>query len=212
MIQQRTDEWLKARLGKLTGSIAFDAIAVLKSGKGESQARANVRLRLLAEMLTGSSSPYFESNAMKWGTQCEGDARVAYEKETGQTVEEAPFYDCPSMPMCGASPDGLVGNHGLIEIKCPETTTFIGYVIANEVPEKYKPQMAMQLLATGRKWVDFVAFDPRVKFGTKIFIKRYYPSIAELNDYKEKFMDFRKTVDETYELFLSKSKVDEIPF
>jgi putative phage-type endonuclease len=211
MIQQRTQEWFDSRIGKLTGSIAFDAISFLTNGKDETQARANLRLKVVAERLTGISPRFFINKSMQWGVDNEDYARFAYESTTGNKVEDAPFFDCPDIPMCGASPDGLVGKNGLIEIKCPETNTFISYVLANEVPEKYKPQMAMQLIATGRKWVDFVAFDPRIKNGIKIFIKRYHPTEDELNDYRSKFRSFLSTVDEMQETFLNKNnEVEDI--
>lgn len=192
---QKSQEWFKQRLGKLTGSIAFNAFSTLKNG-GDSAARSALRLKLLAERLTGESEPVFVTKAMAWGVEKEKEAIEAYEYLTENKVMPCYFIECPDIQDCGASPDGLVGDDGVLEIKCPATSTFLKYVLENEIPEQYKPQMALELLATGRKWVDFVAFDPRIKNATNIFIKRYEPSAEELNEYRNKCIDFLNSIKE----------------
>lgn len=160
MMQQGTDEWFAARVGKVTASRVADVIAKIKSG--ESASRANYRAELVAERLTGKSADGFTSSSMKWGTDCEPLARAAYEAESGLLVMETGLVDHPTISMTGASPDGLIGADGVLEIKCPETKAHIETLLTNEAPAKYIPQMMWQMACTGRAWADFVSFDPRM--------------------------------------------------
>jgi len=150
-MEQRTDAWYSSRIGKLTASRMADAVNTLKKG-GDTEKRSNYRLELIAERFTGKAADFFENYAMKWGTDCEPLARSAYEVHTGNMVSEVGFIAHPIIEWAGASPDGLVGD-GLLEIKCPNTTTHIKYLLAGEVPEQYKYQMLWQMLCTQRKWV-----------------------------------------------------------
>jgi putative phage-type endonuclease len=191
---QRSEEWYSARLGKLTASRLGDALDQLKNGNDGAK-RQQYRLDLIAERLTGLRNEFFENNAMRWGTETEPYARSAYEAVTGVLVQEVGFIDHPTIEWAGASPDGLV-NDGLLEIKCPTTTKHIQYLLANEVPEQYKPQMCWQMLCTGRAWCDFVSYDPRLPEELQIFIKRFEPTTEELQTIQQKAIDFLKTVDE----------------
>ena len=169
-MEQRTDEWFNARLGSVTASRVADVMAKTKSGPSAS--RANYMAELICERLTGERSGGFNSAAMQWGTDQEPQARMAYELVTGLTVEETGFVPHPTIKWFGASPDGLVGSDGLIEIKCPNTATHIDYLLRDAVPMKYIYQMQTQMICTGRKWCDFVSFDPRLSANLQLFIKR----------------------------------------
>jgi len=159
-MDQRTDEWYAARLGKVTASRISD---VLSKGKtGESASKATYRAELIAERLTRERAQNFVSAAMIWGNEYEPMARSAYELETGLIVTEVGFIDHPTVPMSGASPDGLVGDDGLVEIKCPGTKTHIDLLLNKIVPSKYIAQMQWQMACSGRAWADFVSFDPRM--------------------------------------------------
>ena len=130
---------------------------------------------------------------MQPGTEKEPIARAAYEAHTGTFVTQTGFW-LHEIPFFGASPDGLVGDEGLIEIKCPRTSTHLQYRKEGKVPTKYKRQMICQLFCTGRKWVDFVIFDDRVRESKRLFIVRFTPTETEMDEMLEKAQAFLKAV------------------
>lgn len=169
-MEQRSDEWFSARLGCVTASRTADVMAKTKSGYSAS--RANYMAQLITERLTGQASEGFSSAAMQWGTDTEPQARMAYELMTGENVEETGFVLHPTIKFFGASPDGLVGSDGLIEIKCPNTSTHIDTLLSDKVPSKYITQMHVQMICTGREWCDFVSFDPRLPGDMSFWMRR----------------------------------------
>ena len=169
-LQQGTAEWLAARCGKVTASRVADVVARTKTGWSAS--RVNYAAELIAERLTGEPAPGFTSAAMQWGIDQEALAREAYIFLTGETVTETGFVRHPTIVQSGASPDGLVGSDGLVEIKCPNTATHIDTLIAQVVPQKYMTQMLWQMACTGRQWCDFVSFDPRLPDHLQLFVRR----------------------------------------
>jgi putative phage-type endonuclease len=182
-MEQGTAEWLAARCGKVTASRAADVIAKTKSGWGAS--RANYMGELIAERLTGTPTERFTNAAMQWGTDTEAAARAAYQFEKMTPVAKVGFVPHPSIAMAGASPDGFVGDDGLIECKCPNTATHIETLLGQSVPSKYIWQIQMQLSCTGRQWADFVSFDPRLPESMSLFIHRV-PRDDEAIAYLEK--------------------------
>ena len=168
-MEQRTEEWFSARLGKVTASRVADVLAKIKSG--ESASRKNYKMELVVQRLTGKAGESFTNAAMEWGTEQEPFARMAYEAHTGTFVKEEGFVDHPTIEGFGCSPDGIVGE-GLIEIKCPNTANHIETVLENKAPSKYIPQMQCQMAVTGAKWCDFVSFDPRVPEDLQLFVVR----------------------------------------
>lgn len=184
-----TNQWHAARRGCLTASRMADAIAVLKNGK-PSEARRKLMFDLLAERMSGVAVEHYVTPAMEWGTAHQADAIAAYEAETGDLVGPEVFVLHPSIDWFGATPDGLIGSDGLIEIKCPTTPKFLAWRMAGEVPEEHRPQMLAQLACTGRQWVDFVAFDPRVQKGPQLFIRRFQPERAEIERIEAGARDF----------------------
>ena len=169
-MEQRTEDWFAARLGKVTASRVADILAKTKSGYSAS--RDNYMAQLICERLTNTQAESFTNAAMQWGTEQEPFARAAYEVAKGVLVEEEGFVPHPVITMAGASPDGLIGDDGLVEIKCPNTATHIETLLNQAVPAKYITQMQFQMACTGRKWCDFVSFDPRMPEKTRLFIKR----------------------------------------
>jgi len=169
-MEQRTDEWFAARLGKVTASRIADVMAKTKTGYGAS--RANYMAELIVERLTGQKGDSYQNAAMIWGTNTEPLARAAYEAHRGVLVEETGFVPHPSGAMTGASPDGLVGDDGLVEIKCPNTATHIDTLMSDDAPPKYFAQMQWQMACTGRAWCDFVSFDPRMPEEMQLFVVR----------------------------------------
>ena len=197
-MDQRSEEWYSARLGKVTASRLSDVLATIKTG--EAAARANYRIELVAERLTGKSTPGFTSAAMQWGVDCEPMARSAYETETGLIVTEVGFVDHPTIEMTGASPDGLVGDDGLIEIKCPDTKTHIQTLTSKKAPSEYIPQMQWQMACTGRQWVDFVSFDPRLPEHLMLEIIRVDRDQSLIDKYSESVNRFLADVSHTIHL------------
>jgi len=170
MIEQGTPEWQALRIGKLTASRVADMLATVKTG--ESMSRKNLRADLIAERLTGSKTDSYTNSAMNWGVETEPQARVAYEVFSYNFVDQVAFVDHPTIPNFGCSPDGFVGDDGLIEIKCPNTSTHLEYIETRKPPSKYMTQMMSQMSVTGRKWCDFVSFDPRLPDGLKLLVVR----------------------------------------
>jgi len=169
-MEQGTVEWFAARCGKVTASRVADIIAKTKTGFSAS--RENYMAQLVCERMTGKPAESFSNSAMQWGTDTEPFARAAYEAKVDVLVSEVGFITHPLIKDAGASPDGLVGDFGLVEIKCPNTSTHIQTLLDQKVPEKYNTQMQWQMASTMRQWCDFVSFDPRMAEGLQIFIKR----------------------------------------
>lgn len=169
-MEQGSPEWLALRAGKVTASRVADVIASTKTGWGAS--RANYMAELIAERLTGEPAPSYSNAAMQWGTEKEPEARDYYEFFADASVEQVAFVHHPSIADSGASPDGLVGADGLVEIKCPNTATHIDTLLGAAGPSKYMTQMQWQMACTGRKWCDFVSYDPRMPDSMRIFVSR----------------------------------------
>jgi hypothetical protein len=169
-MQQQSPEWFAARCGKVTASRVADIIAKTKTGYSAS--RENYLAQLVCERMTQKPAESYSNAAMQWGTDQEPFARAAYEANKDVLVEEVGFVVHPTIEGAGASPDGLVGVFGLVEIKCPNTATHIQTLLDQKVPEKYNTQMQWQMACTGRHWCDFVSFDPRMAEGLQLFIKR----------------------------------------
>lgn len=201
-MEQRTEEWFAARLGKVTGSKVADVIARTKTGY--SATRANYLAQLAIERMTGVQADSYTNAAMEWGTLQEPLARSEYESLTGNLVEEIGFVTHPEIVMSGASPDGLVGNSGLIEIKCPNSATHIEYIRGEKAPSKYLPQMAFQMACTGRDWCDFMSFDPRMPEGLQVFLVRYHRDDNYIAEIESEIVKFLGEVDTTVAELLAK--------
>lgn len=187
-MEQRTDDWFAARLGKVTASRVADVVAKTKSGYSAS--RDNYMADLIVERLTGQKASSFSNAAMEWGVEQEPHARAAYSARTGELVEEVGFIDHPTIALSGASPDGLV-SEGCVEFKCPNTATHLEYLLAGKPPEKYVTQMQWQMACTGRPWCDFVSFDPRLPDHLQMLVVRVprnEPRIIELETEVRKFL------------------------
>jgi len=185
-IEQRTPEWFAVRLGKVTSSCMAD---VLAKGRGNqpSKTRHNYMVRLIAERLSGQPQPTYCNGAMEWGIQTEPAAREAYEADTMTVVQQVGFVELNEY--VGCSPDGFVGDDGLIEIKCGNTTTHLNWILENRMPPEYINQVQSQLFITGRKYCHFISFDPRltVRPYWMIEVKRDENKITEIKEGVEKF-------------------------
>jgi putative phage-type endonuclease len=181
-IEQRSPEWYKARLGRLTGSSAGDMMATIKSG--EAAARRNLRVRLALERITGiSQESAYQSAEMKRGADLEPLARLAYEARTGSLVEPCGFCLLPDV-MVGCSPDGIVGDGlGLLEVKCPIAATHLEYIRTGSVPREYFFQVLHGLWVTGLPWCDFVSYHPDFPPNLRLLVQRLQPEAAGLKAY-----------------------------
>tara|TARA_R110000868_G_scaffold282915_1_gene543250 strand:+ start:215 stop:835 length:621 start_codon:yes stop_codon:yes gene_type:complete len=173
-MEQRTEEWFAARVGKVTASNVDNVIVKVKNG--ESMYKRKYRTQLITEQLTGKPIKIFMNEAMRHGVEYEDEARNAYIAKLGLLkdvdVKEEGFVDHPTVMMSGASPDGMVGDEGLIEIKCPQATTHTEILQNAVIPKRYIHQMMWQMACTGRKWCDFVCYHPDFPDDYKLFIKR----------------------------------------
>jgi putative phage-type endonuclease len=190
MMEQRSPEWFAARLGKVTASKVADVIAKTKTGYSTS--RENYMAQLICERMTGQKQESFTNAAMEWGTETEPLARAAYEALNNVLVDEVGLIDHPSIPMSAASPDGLVNDDGMLEIKCPNTATHFDTLLTGKMPSKYMPQVQWQMACANRIWCDFVSFDPRAPEGLQLFEQRIYRDdkyILELEAEINKFLE-----------------------
>ena len=196
------------RAGKVTASRVADVLSKVKSG--ESAGRKNLKMDIVAERLTGKPTDSFTNSAMQWGTEQEPFARIAYEAYKGIFVEQIPFVDHPTIEWFGCSPDGLVGEDGLIEIKCPNTTTHIEYLQEGKPPSKYIPQMMAQMACTGRKWCDFVSFDSRLPEELQLFVVRLNRDDAYIQEMEAEVKKFLDEVEQVLAQLKRKMYVDSI--
>lgn len=186
---QGTDQWLADRLGRVTASRVADVVARTKSGWGAS--RANYAAELIAERLTGVPSERFVTAPMQHGLDSEADAKAAYAFMAGRSVVNVGFVPHPRITMAGASPDGLVGDDGLVEIKSPNTATHLDSLLGGAIPDRYITQMQFQMACTGRAWCDWCSFDPRLPEHLQTVIRRVNrdgAAIAELERHVEDFL------------------------
>lgn len=193
MIVQGTAEWHALRLGKVTASRVADVVARTKSGYSTS--RANYAAELICERLTGRPAASFINDAMRWGTDQEPYARQAYIALTGAEVFETSFVDHPEIHMTGASPDGLVGSVGLVEIKCPNTATHIETLDGGSIADKYIVQMQWQMACTGRDWCDFVSFDPRLPEAMQLHVQRVERDVSRILELEGEVSSFLRELD-----------------
>lgn len=192
-VAQGSDDWHKHRCGSLGASQVHDVLAKTKSGY--TAARANTKARMVAERLTGLTQETFKSSAMQWGNDTEPQARSAYEFITGKRVQVVGMFKLANLVGSHASPDGLVDNDGLIEIKCPNTATHIETLKTEKIDPKYVTQMQWQMALTDREWCDFVSYDPRMPEDLSLFIKRVPRDPQMIADLMKQVEEFLGEVD-----------------
>jgi putative phage-type endonuclease len=190
-MEQRSEEWFQARLGLVTASRVADVLAKIKSG--ESASRRNYKIQLVSERLTGERQETYINQAMQDGIDREQFARDRYVQQFGE-VEEVGFVKHPTLE-AGASPDGMVGNDGIIEIKCPMGSTHTETLMTQDIPSKYVPQVQFQLLVTGRKWCDFVSYNPMFPEHLQVFVKRIEADPVYQKELESEVKQFLEEVD-----------------
>ncbi len=205
MDEQRTDEWFQQRLGKVTASNLHKVLAKTKTGYGAD--RGHYMTQLVLERITGNRAEGYTSAAIQWGIEQEQFARAAYEAYRGVLVEEVGFIPHPTIAMAGASPDGLVEG-GMVEIKCPESKTFLEVILSNNpVESKYFAQMQWQMRCADRPWCDYVVFDPRFPPKAQLFIVRVNRDDRWIEEAETEVKKFLAEVDEKVQAL--KQKIGE---
>jgi predicted phage-related endonuclease len=192
MIPQDDPAWVPARVGCLTASRFGDAIAKTKSGWSAS--RRKLMIDLCAERLAGVATDHYVTAAMQWGLDNEAAAWEAYEAASGNLALPAGFILHPKIEFFGATPDRLIDD-GIGESKCPTTATHVAWLLGGAVPDEYRPQMLAQLACTGRKWCDFISYDPRVPEKQRLFVRRFEPKPAEIAEAEEQAQEFLAELD-----------------
>jgi len=200
-MKQRTEEWYQARLGCLGASSIADMLATTKSG--EAASRANLRARLVVERLTGRTQESYINAAIQHGIDTEAEARAMYEATVGVMVAETGWHKHPRIDWCGASPDGVIDDCGLLEIKCPNTATHIDTLLSRRVPAKYLPQMQWQMAVTGRQWVDFVSYDPRMPPDLQLWTAKIFRDNGFIEQLEAEAMKFLLEVDDLVSKLIS---------
>ena len=170
-------------------------MATTRSGYAAS--RDNYKAQLVAERLTGCVTPGFTNAAMIHGTETEPEARRAYEFFVDRDVQQVGFIPHPAIEMSGASPDGLVGDDGLLELKCPNTATHIETLLTGRIPDKYHKQMQFQMACTGREWCDFASYDPRMPERMRLFVKRIPRDEGEIAEIEREVSVFLSEIADT---------------
>lgn len=202
MPEQRSPEWFSIRCGKVTASRISDMLATTKSGWGAS--RKNYLSQLVRERLTGFVEASYCNAAMQWGIDHEAEAREAYQQHMLCTVTEVAFVEHPTIPMAGCSPDGLVGDDGMVELKCPEPATHQEIILGRAFPNKYVQQALWQLAChPERTWNDLVSYDPRWPEPMRLFIQRIPRDDKAIADLEKEVQAFLQEVDETVQRLLA---------
>jgi len=189
MIEQGTPEWHALRCGKVTASRVAD---IMRSGKGNapSASRARYMGELAAERLTGVAQKTFKSADMQWGNDTEDQARSVFAFERGLNVETIAFVEHSTIEMSGASPDGIIGDDGLVEFKCPASHTHISTLLSDKINPDYVRQMQWQMACPGRQWCDFASYDPRMPAEMSLYVTRFYRDDAAIAAMEEAVTDF----------------------
>ena len=196
-MEQRSEAWFTARAGKVTASRIADMMAKTKTGWGAS--RKNYAAQLVAERLTGNVEQGYCNTAMQHGIDTEPLARAAYEQHALCKVEEIGFVDHPTIPLAGASPDGLIADDGLLEVKCPAVATHIDTLLDGKVPDKYRLQMLWQMACTGRAYCDYASYCPSLPEPMQLWVKRIERDDAAIAEIEEHAAEFLAEVEQTVE-------------
>jgi len=192
-IEQGTDAWKAARLGHVTASNMVDVMAKGKSG--EATTRYKYKVKIVAERLTGTIPESYSNSAMEWGIEQEQFAVMAYEARADVLTDKTGFWLHPSIKWVGVSPDRLVGDNGLVEVKCPNTTTHLDYIFQGKVPAEYVKQVQCQLWVTGREWCDFISFDPRLPERNQLLIVRTFRDEELIKEMEAETLKFLEEVE-----------------
>jgi len=204
LAEQGTDAWKLEKLGHVSAGSVSDILA--KGKGGESKMRDSYKWRIITERMTGLIQESFSNDSMLWGVETEAEARMTYELIYGVTVDQTGFVKHPTLQWVGASPDGMIGTDGLIEIKCPHTKTHLQTLKSGEAPKVYYSQMQMQMWTMNRQWCDFVSYDPRLPHNIQFFCKRVDRDDEYISNMEIEVLKFLAEVEEEVSLFKQKER------
>lgn len=193
---QDKNSWVAKRRGKITAS----RIGLVTRRKKDGKPYAGYQdylMDVVTERLTDKATEHFVSDAMQWGIDQEDAAAQFYAFERGANIDYSDFVDHEHIPMCGASPDRLVGTDGLLEIKCPNTRTHIDFLLSGEIPIDYQFQTQWQMECTGRAWCDFMSYDPRLPIHLQSKIVRVYRDADRIQEAREAVLEALAIIDDT---------------
>lgn len=204
-VEQGSDAWFAARAGKLTASRVKALVAKTKSGYSTS--RANMITQLALERMTGVVEPTYSNAAMQRGNDLEGEARNFYSFQRDVAITEVGMVIHPEYDFITCSPDGLIDDDGLVEIKCPfSMAKMVSYLEKDAHAKEYRVQLQMQLLVTNRQYVDVVGYDPRFPDGLKMAVCR----VEADKEYQEELLsEMLKANTEINELIEKLNKMKE---
>jgi hypothetical protein len=198
-MEQRSPEWIAARRGWVTCS-CLDAVLAKGKGGAESKTRTAYLVKVVCELLTGEVVEGFHNAAMDHGIETEPFGLMAYEVATGNLIEPCGFMPSPDIPKFGGSVDGLIGADGIVELKCPEKThVHLDTLMRGRMPPEHRPQVQGYLLVTGRAWLDFVSFDPRLPDHLQLYIERIQRDEEYIAMLRQEIARFLAEVDEMVE-------------
>ena len=193
-VEQGSPEWLQLRLGCVSASTVADVMA--KGRGGESTTRQKLKLRLAAERLTGQVQESFSSPAIEWGKTQEQFAAMAFEAERGVFLDKTGWHPHPTIQWLGCSPDRLIDGDGLVEIKCPNSSTMVAWMADDKVPTEYIKQIQCQLWITARAEAFFCAYDPRLPKRKQLWIKEVERDVNLIKTMEAEVTTFLSEVDQ----------------
>jgi putative phage-type endonuclease len=200
---QGSPEWLAARAGHATASCFAKVMATVKVG--EASMRRDYRWQLVTERLTGQPVESYTNTAMQWGKDHEAEARMAYEAQEGEFVDEVGFLLHPEVQWCGASPDGFVGDVGGVEIKCPFNSMVHVQTIEGGMPAEHRAQVQGSMWVTGRTFWDFISYDPRMPEKLQLYVERIPRDDAYIAKLAESVKAFLAEVDTMHHRLMARA-------
>ena len=204
-VEQRSDEWFAARCGSL-GASQIEAAIARKKGGGASASRWNLKRKLVAERLSGVQEDGFKNAAMQWGIDHEDEARMAYSVHTGVLVKDTGLWTHPTLKGTHASPDGILEDGNLLEIKCPNTNTHLDYILKGQIDRRYLLQMQWQMECVDAHYCDFVSYDPRVPPKLQLWTQRIERDETWLKEIFDEVARFLDEVDAEVKELLERAK------
>lgn len=191
-MEQRSDEWYAARRGIVTASVVGQLVTGKTLKVADNDYSRAIVAQLAAERITGTTDPTFTNDDMMRGVLDEPLAVEKYAEHYGAVTTTGFMVRREDDWTLGYSPDGLVGDDGLIEIKCPRAKTHLRTILSDEVPTRHMPQLQAGLLVTGRAWCDFISYYG----GMPLYVKRVHPDPAWLEAIEEACRQFEQTVNQ----------------
>lgn len=191
-VVQGSEEWLKLRVGKISASRAKDLLATARYG--EAAGYRNLKTELAVERITGKRAERYVTKQMEYGTETEAVAATMYQLATGVVAKECGIFEIDGTNVV-ASPDRLVGDDGLIEIKCRELANHVESMLSGKVPTEYYKQIQFQLWVTNRQWCDYVSYGDEMPSNAQLFIKHIERDEEVINEIIDKVAEIEEDIE-----------------